>query len=168
MSSATGEATAEAAASSTATDNMIDPSQLSLQQLQNVYQQLQKDVNSLSENFRSLKMAQNRFMNSKQATHLFSERQQGDEILVPLTGSMYVPGQIDRTDRVLVDIGTGYYASKTTEAAKELLSNKSQYLSKQTQRLQDHIRQKQNQLEQVKQILQQKMQAGEEQGGGTQ
>eukprot|EP01138_Halocafeteria_seosinensis_P012668 gb/GECG01012944.1/.p1 GENE.gb/GECG01012944.1/~~gb/GECG01012944.1/.p1 ORF type:complete len:168 (+),score=20.28 gb/GECG01012944.1/:1-504(+) len=135
MSSATGEATAEAAASSTATDNMIDPSQLSLQQLQNVYQQLQKvccipiprlwhstclikkgntrdhfrpsfeseksdiklpfmpyilivsslstdccimqDVNSLSENFRSLKMAQNRFMNSKQATHLFSERQQG-------------------------------------------------------------------------------------------
>lgn len=85
----------------------------------------------------------------------------GDEILVPLTSSMYIPGTIDRTDRVLVDIGTGYYASKGTDDAKELLNSKAQFLAKQTQKLQDHIRQKQSQLEQVKGILQQKMQAGE-------
>lgn len=34
------------------------------------------------------------------------------EILVPLTNSLYVKGNITRPDRVLVDIGTGFYVEK--------------------------------------------------------
>ena len=30
-------------------------------------------------------------------------------MLVPLTASLYVPGTLDDADRVLVDIGTGYF-----------------------------------------------------------
>lgn len=37
------------------------------------------------------------------------------EILVPLTNSLYVKGQISRPDRVLVDIGTGFYIEKVSE-----------------------------------------------------
>ena len=30
-------------------------------------------------------------------------------MLVPLTASLYVPGTLDDADKVLVDIGTGYF-----------------------------------------------------------
>lgn len=30
-------------------------------------------------------------------------------MLVPLTASLYVPGTLDEADKVLVDIGTGYF-----------------------------------------------------------
>lgn len=32
--------------------------------------------------------------------------------MVPLTGSIYVPGTITDTENVIIDIGTGYYAEK--------------------------------------------------------
>lgn len=38
------------------------------------------------------------------------------EILVPLTNSLYVKGNISRPDRVLVDIGTGFYIEKVSNA----------------------------------------------------
>jgi hypothetical protein len=34
------------------------------------------------------------------------------EILLPLSESLYVPGKMANTERVLVDIGTGYYIEK--------------------------------------------------------
>lgn len=30
-------------------------------------------------------------------------------MLVPLTASLYVPGTLDDSDKVLVDVGTGYF-----------------------------------------------------------
>lgn len=30
-------------------------------------------------------------------------------MLVPLTASLYVPGKLDDADKVLVDVGTGYF-----------------------------------------------------------
>lgn len=30
-------------------------------------------------------------------------------MLVPLTASLYVPGRLDDADKVLVDVGTGYF-----------------------------------------------------------
>lgn len=30
-------------------------------------------------------------------------------MLVPLTASLYVPGKLDNSSKVLVDIGTGYF-----------------------------------------------------------
>lgn len=34
------------------------------------------------------------------------------DVLVPLTNSLYVKGKLSRPDRVLVDIGTGFYIEK--------------------------------------------------------
>ncbi len=33
-------------------------------------------------------------------------------MLVPLTSSMYVVGELSSTKKVLVDVGTGYYVEK--------------------------------------------------------
>jgi prefoldin subunit 5 len=37
----------------------------------------------------------------------------GDKtVLVPLTGSLYVPGKLRDVENVIVDVGTGYYVQK--------------------------------------------------------
>lgn len=37
----------------------------------------------------------------------------GDKtILVPLTGSLYVPGKLQDVENVIIDVGTGYYVQK--------------------------------------------------------
>ena len=33
-------------------------------------------------------------------------------VLVPLTGSLYVPGKLRDVENVIVDVGTGYYVQK--------------------------------------------------------
>lgn len=33
-------------------------------------------------------------------------------VLVPLTGSLYVPGKLCDVENVMVDVGTGYYVQK--------------------------------------------------------
>ena len=33
----------------------------------------------------------------------------GKKMLVPLTASLYVPGTLDDAQKVLVDVGTGYF-----------------------------------------------------------
>lgn len=35
-----------------------------------------------------------------------------DEILVPLTSSLYVKGRLADREKVLVDVGTGFYVEK--------------------------------------------------------
>lgn len=35
-----------------------------------------------------------------------------DEILVPLTSSLYVPGRLADREKVVVDVGTGFYVEK--------------------------------------------------------
>lgn len=37
----------------------------------------------------------------------------GKKILVPLTASLYVPGSLDDAEKVLVDVGTGYFIEVT-------------------------------------------------------
>ncbi|MCJ1482041.1 subunit of tubulin prefoldin [Schaereria dolodes] len=48
----------------------------------------------------------------------------GKKILVPLTTSLYVPGTLADTDRVIVDVGTGFYVEKTTKDATEFYKSK--------------------------------------------
>jgi len=45
-------------------------------------------------------------------------------MLVPLTDSLYVPGKLADASHVLVDIGTGYYVSKTLGQAQAFLDKK--------------------------------------------
>lgn len=37
------------------------------------------------------------------------------EMLIPLTSSLYIPGKLMDVEKVIVDIGTGYYAEKVID-----------------------------------------------------
>ena len=52
---------------------------------------------------------------------------EGKDILVPLTGSMYVPGTLEEGKKVVVDVGTGYYVEKDIAGAKDYFNRKVTY-----------------------------------------
>lgn len=70
----------------------------------------------------------------------------GKEILVPLTSSVYAPGKLAQPDQVLVDIGTGYYVTKSAAEAITYYKGKMNYLKEQLDQLQKNIYLKQDSL----------------------
>lgn len=55
----------------------------------------------------TLKMAKGKYAGSKESLDQFKPADK--QVLLPLTGSMYVPGHIKDASNVIVEIGTGYY-----------------------------------------------------------
>ncbi len=80
---------------------------LSIQQLDQFKGQCIQEIQLLQQSLANLKMVQQSFISSEQSLDQLKPIQQDKEILVPLTGSLYVPGKLKSSDRVLVDIGTG-------------------------------------------------------------
>ena len=60
----------------------------------------------------------------------------GCDVLVPLTGSMYVPGKLSNPDKVVVDIGTGYYVEKNSKDAQDYFNRKGKYVTENMERVQ--------------------------------
>jgi len=85
-------------------------------------------------------------------------------LLVPLTSSLYVPGQLADTEHVLVDVGTGFYVEKTVEDAQKFYSGKIEELGANIKDLENIVNSKANNLRVVEEVLRQKVLAGQ-QGG---
>ena len=92
----------------------VDLRQLSLPQLEQLKTTFENELNSLVSNFQQLKEAQSRFSDSATAINAIPEGEEGREVMVPLTSSMYVPATLTASNEVLVDIGTGYYVGGST------------------------------------------------------
>ena len=111
----------------------VDLASLSTQQLSQVKKQLDDELQHLTASFQSLRAAQLKFRDciKSLATGLQKQGSGGDAgaakpkpILVPLTSSLYVPGTLAATDRVLVDVGTGFYVEKRIPAAEAFYRRK--------------------------------------------
>ena len=49
---------------------------------------------------------------------------------------MYVPGMLDNSETVLVDVGTGYYIEKDIAGAKEYFKQKVKYVTENMEKVQ--------------------------------
>ncbi|XP_075976437.1 prefoldin 5 [Anticarsia gemmatalis] len=113
----------------------IDLATLNVQQLAQLKQQLDQEITVFHDSLQTLKIAQNKFIESGQCVGKITPESQGKTILVPLTGSMYVPGVITDTEKVLIDIGTGYYAQKDIEGAKDYFKRKVEFVTEQVEKI---------------------------------
>lgn len=82
---------------------------LSVEQLKAVKEQTDLEVNLLQDSLNNIRTATTRLDLASAALHDLSLRPQGKKMLVPLTASLYVAGTLDDADKVLVDVGTGYF-----------------------------------------------------------
>lgn len=87
----------------------VDISQLSVQQLQELYQQLSNEVDGFVNNMVALQQTATRFAAAGQSVEYLKDQKQGQPVLLPMTGALYVSGTLDSVDSVLLEIGTGYY-----------------------------------------------------------
>ncbi|KAH9051853.1 Prefoldin [Lactarius vividus] len=87
----------------------INVADLELPQLAEVKKQLEEELSHLTNSFAQLKQAQTKFRSCIESAKEVKPENKDKTILVPLTGSLYVPGKLRDVENVVIDVGTGYY-----------------------------------------------------------
>jgi len=131
--------------------------QLTIPQLQQQKQMLEQEVSHLTDTVAKLKAAQQAFEMSTKALATFTPDNEGREILLPLSNSVFVPGKAKDVKRVLLNVGTGYFAEMSTEAARSHCVNKGSMLSGNVTKFAKMLSQKRSHLETCMKILQLKV-----------
>ncbi|KAK3578347.1 hypothetical protein CHS0354_039054 [Potamilus streckersoni] len=145
----------------------IDIQQLQLPQLNAFVQQLEQEIELFGNSMNSLKLAQGKFVESQECLNKVSLENKEKDILVPLTSSMYVPGQLSDVENILVDIGTGYYVEMPVENGKDYFKRKVDYVSKQIEKIQPVLQDKYRMKQVAMEILQSKMQLMQQQAASS-
>ncbi|XP_077288853.1 prefoldin 5 [Arctopsyche grandis] len=114
----------------------MDLTKLSLQQLAQLKQHVFQELTILQDSLQTLKIAQTKFVDSGECVEKITPDTKGKEILVPLTGSIYVPGFIADTENVIIDIGTGYYIQKDVVGAKDYFKRKVEFVTEHMEKIQ--------------------------------
>ncbi|XP_012942922.1 prefoldin subunit 5 [Aplysia californica] len=135
----------------------VDVSQLPIPHLNHLSQQLEQELEFLSNSINQLKVAQNKFSESEEAVSQIGSP--GSDVLVPLTASMYVPGKLSEDQDLLVDIGTGYYVNMTRAKAQDFFKRKIEYLTKNIEKVQPILGEKYRTKQVIGEVLSAKVQA---------
>nr|CAG4645314.1 EOG090X0NBB [Leptodora kindtii] len=137
----------------------VDLTTLSLPQLAQLKQQLEQDLSLYQESLQTLKIAQTKFQESAECAEKLEQTTEGSEVLVPLTGSMYVPGKITKPQTPLVDVGTGYYAEKNVKQAESYFKRKVKFVTEQMEKVQMLGMEKSQVRDAVAEVMEMKVQA---------
>ncbi|KAF1614398.1 Prefoldin subunit 5, partial [Eudyptes chrysolophus] len=110
---------------------------------------LYQEVEFLSSSIAQLKVVQTKYVEAKDCLNVLNKGNEGEwdpppwkDLLVPLTSSMYVPGKLSDVERVLIDVGTGYYVEKTADDARDFFKRKIDFLTKQMEKIQPALQEK--------------------------
>ena len=117
--------------------------QLPAQQLDQIKRDIDQEISVFTESINQLKIAQQKFSDSLDNLDIITVKNEGKELMVPMTSSMYVPGILDETSSVLVDIGTGYYVEKSVENGKKYFRGKIEFVGKQLEKIHPLLLEKQ-------------------------
>lgn len=134
----------------------IDLNQLGPQQLLEVRKQINEEVNHFTSSLQALQAAQTKLRDCVDSVDKMSKLS-SDDILVPMTTLLYLPGKIKNKNEFLVDIGTGYFVEKNALDAKKVYEKKVEKLNQDSQKLKDILVQKNEMLNSVNLVLRAKM-----------
>ncbi|KAF8598743.1 Prefoldin alpha subunit [Ceratobasidium sp. AG-I] len=139
----------------------INVADLDLPQLNDVKKQLDDELTHLTNSFAQLKAAQSKFRGCLDNVSEIKPANSSKTLLVPLTNSLYVPGKLSDTENVIIDVGTGYYVSKTRAEATKHYQQKVDFVNTNLTTLQTTIETKQQNMNYLIQVMQMKMQAAQ-------
>lgn len=137
----------------------VDISTLPLPQLNQLNQQLDQEIEFFTASLNQLKMTQTKFAESQECLSKVNKENLDKDILVPLTGSMYVPGQLANVEECLVDIGTGYFIEMSVDASKDFFKREVDYVTKQIEKIQPLVQEKYKMKQVVMEMIQMKVHA---------
>ncbi|OQE38014.1 hypothetical protein PENCOP_c009G08017 [Penicillium coprophilum] len=146
-----------------APQGQINLASLSVPQLRALQTRLTSELEHLTTSHTKLRAAQAKFRDCVRSINdgVTGNEKKGtdgrDEILVPLTSSLYVKGRLTDREKVLVDVGTGFYVEKTAPKAVAFYDEKVKGLEENLQELEKIVQTKSSQLRIVEETLRQKM-----------
>ena len=147
----------------------IDLDRLSLDQLNQLKQQEEARLQSITNRYAELRAAHASFATAKEALQqLKASSASGDaapkKLMVPLTASLYVPGKIvkDSTNsntktQILVELGTGFYAEKTVKEANAFLERKIKLIHTNSENVMKAIQQLRHNVDSITMAMQGKL-----------
>jgi prefoldin alpha subunit len=99
--------------------------------------------------------AQEKFLENIGSLSIIKGTEDGHEVMLPLTQTVYVKGTAVDPERVMIDIGTGYFAEYEAEDAIQYYRRKIEFLEEQVQMITKAAGEKKNQLMMIYQAVQQ-------------
>lgn len=137
--------------------NTINLDEMSLEELNQLKQQEENRFSSLMTRFQQFRGAAARLNASMSAVSEITPASEGKEVLVPLTESVYVPGKLRDSNKFLVELGTGFYAEKSSKETKGFLERKLKIVDANSENLTKAISATRQNIEQVSMAMQGKM-----------
>ena len=114
-----------------------------------------------------LKSSSEKLVNSKLALAALQQAAEGTRMLVPITSSLYVPGETTQLSNVLIDVGTGYYIEKSVDEAQAFLDRKIAMIKAQAGNVQQVASMKQQNLQGTVNVMNQKVMAAKQGAAAT-
>ena len=102
-------------------------------------------------------MGARKFEESKEVLVYLKEYGQGKEVMVPLTSSLYVPGVMEDTENVLVEVGASYFIEQNTVKAQDYCQRKLDLLKGNSRKVQEIINVKKIQMQKIQAEMQKRM-----------
>jgi len=131
-------------ASSESQPQVINLATVPLPYLEQLHSQLHDECEFFGDSLQQLRGVQQKFSESRNAVEKLAATKAAAKtsgaskaILVPLSAAMYVNGELDESERVLVELGTGYYAEMAFPKALDYFTRKVEYVSKQLASVQE-------------------------------
>jgi len=110
---------------------VIDLSQLPLEELSRLQQQLDAEIQMFQESAADLKVASSKFGRAQSTVDSMEGAEKGKSALVPLSDSVYIKARVVNPDRYLVEIGTGYYVEMSRQKAHDYFQRKYNFVESQ-------------------------------------
>ena len=125
---------------------------LSIDQLNYIGQQIEKDIKHYSQYYSSLRAVNNKYLDNKEYIKMLKEFKD-KEILVPMTSSLYIPGKCADVKKITIEIGANFFVETTIEKAEKFCDRKIESLKKNMDEIDKIIQEKNDQLNVVNQNL---------------
>mmetsp|Transcript_7592 Transcript_7592/g.9930 ORF Transcript_7592/g.9930 Transcript_7592/m.9930 type:complete len:167 (-) Transcript_7592:50-550(-) len=137
--------------------NSIQLDDMSLDQLQQLRQQEESRLQGLTQRYAQLRAAAARISASSRAVDELEKAPDDAQVLVPLTESLYVPGKVKPRNKLLVELGTGYFVEKSTTDTQAFLDRKARLVQENTDNVTHVIQVTQNNIQSVVSAMQGKL-----------
>ena len=146
----------------------VDITKIPPQQLQELGKALEDEVRQLAVHYQQLIGAVRKFNESKNSLSYMRDFAEGKEIMVPLTGSLYVPGRMADHNCVMIEAGAGYFIEKNTTQALDYCDRKQKQLQDSGNKVNEIIQHKKAQLQKVQAEFQKRVEAMQRQAEAAQ
>lgn len=140
----------------------VEISHLQPQQLMELRKQTELEIQHFTQSLQALQTAQSKLQDCMNTIDNM-ELTLNENLLVPMTSSLYLPGKAVSKNEYLVDIGTGYFVEKNAKDAKQVYQKKLTKLGEDSKKLRDILVLKNESINNINMVLRKKVMEAEAQ-----